>query len=426
MYWQMCCKLAEYKEFFHPVADHPEWGTEQLNEEVCFAEAKTMDRYRHEWLAEFGDPTAGVFKAAFVDAALKPFPMTSCVFNPQCRHVMGVDWNGKGTGTRIIIVEYDPETRKRRVVAHAVVDDPKSTTMKSLYKIRDLNRDWHCDYVYVDAGFGFVQDEMLKMIGVEAGDWDPDTARLKHINVIDFGAKLETNRIVPNRDPESKYLPDPKDEELKRKTKPFMVEGAVIALEAELVEISREFKLLEEQMRGYRVKTWSKGGAADTYETDSESGDHDLDAFMLAMLGVELNWGLWHTPETLKRIIKVCHISGWGLPSTLEVAPGFLSAEAPVAVSLSPQQAREVQREAAGIPSRTAEETSKNLINQYRLMALQRLAGNPFVAPQQSGGGRVASRTDVFQNQPGNFRGGINGTPNRFSRSAPQHRPRTF
>ena len=77
---------------------------------------------------------------------------------------------------------------------------------------------------------------MLKMIGVEAGDWDPDTASLKHINVIDFGAKLETNRIVPNRDPESKYLPDPKDEELKRKTKPFMVEGAVIALEAELVE----------------------------------------------------------------------------------------------------------------------------------------------------------------------------------------------
>ena len=83
MYWQMCCKLAEYKEFFHPVQDHPEWGTEQLNEEVCFAEAKTMDRYRHEWLAEFGDPTAGVFKAAFVDAALKPFPMTSCVFDPN-------------------------------------------------------------------------------------------------------------------------------------------------------------------------------------------------------------------------------------------------------------------------------------------------------------------------------------------------------
>jgi len=419
MYWQMCMKLAEYKEFFHPAQDHPEWGTEQLNEEVCFAEAKTMDRYRHEWLAEFGDPTAGVFKAAFVDAAMKPYAMASCVYNPNCHYVMGVDWNAKGTGTRIIVVEYNPDGRKRRLVAHAVVDDPKSTTMKSLHKIRDMNRDWHCDYVYIDAGFGFVQDEMLKMIGVEAGDWDPDTAKLKHIQIIDFGAKLETNRIVPNRDPESKYLPDPKDEELKRRTKPFMVEGSVIAFEAELVEISREFKLLEEQLRGYRVKTWTKGGQADTYETDAENGDHDLDAFMLAMLGIESHWGLWHTPETLHRVIRVCHLSGWGLPATMGVTPATLPGEAPVAVPLSNDQARDARREANGVPSRTPQQTSQNLVDQYRLLALQRLAGGVTMNLASQTPKGVTSRTSVFnsQLQPGG---------NRFARGSQQYRPRTF
>ena len=95
-----------------------------------------------------------------------------------------------------------------------------------------------------------------------------------------------------------------------------MVEGVVMAFEMGLVEVSREYTLLEEQLRGYRVKTWTKGGAADTYTTDSDSGDHDLDAFMLSMLGIELNYGLWHTKEAVRRLLQIAHTGGWGLPST--------------------------------------------------------------------------------------------------------------
>jgi len=63
------------------------------------AEAQTLEKYRHEWLAEFGDPTAGVFKSAFVDWAMKPYSLKTLIYDPNKRHVMGIDWNGKGTGT---------------------------------------------------------------------------------------------------------------------------------------------------------------------------------------------------------------------------------------------------------------------------------------------------------------------------------------
>ena len=85
MFWQMCNKLPDYKEFFHPIMDHPNWGTDQLNEEVCLAEAQTLEKYRHEWLAEFGDPTAGVFKSAFVDWAMKPYSLKTCLlYTSRC------------------------------------------------------------------------------------------------------------------------------------------------------------------------------------------------------------------------------------------------------------------------------------------------------------------------------------------------------
>jgi len=401
MYWQMCMKFPDYKEFFHSITEHPDWGTDQLNKEVCFAEAKTMDRYRHEWLAEFGDPSAGVFKATFVDEAIKPYAHKGLVYDPARRYFMGIDWNGKGTGTRICVVEYDPESRIRRVVARATVDDPRATTKMSIAKIIDLNRSWHCEEIYVDAGFGFVQDELLRDVGAQNPN-DPDLAKLKHIQVIDSGAKLKTNRIVPNRDPDSKYKPDPKEEELERRTKPFLVEGAVMCFEGNLVQLSgQDDKLLEDQIRGYRVKTWTKGGQADTYETDAESGDHDLDALLLALLGAELKYGLWHTTDVVKRLVQIAHVSGWGLPAT--TVPNQMAARfRDVQEKVDPSVMRELAREEAGIPARNRpQRVAASLQEQYRLMYLSRNAvtiaptGGP--AASLRGGGRIPSRTSVFQ-----------------------------
>lgn len=403
MYWKMCCQFLEYKEFYFPITLHPDWDTEQLNEEVCMQEAKTLDRYKHEFLAEFGDPAAGVFKARFVDAALKPYSYKTCLYDPEKRYFMGVDWNGKGTGTRIRVVEYDPKTRIRRVVAAKTIADENWTTTLSIDQIVKMNRDWHCEEVGIDAGFGFAQDELIRIQGQSAAPSEVDKKRLKFVKVIDFRAKLETNKLVPNRDPDSKYLPDD-DDQLKRPTKPFMVEGCVMAFEGELVEFSAEDKLLEEQLRGYRVKNWTKSDSANVYETDAESGDHDLDAFMIAMLLIELKYGLWHTPETMRRLAQIAHVTGWGVPGSPQVA-------APVSAAqkiLAKQQENQ-------IPSRATGQAPQNGPTQDQLRILHHMKnGGMYVAPVNAGnnrtGSRVPSRTSVFQGQTprsfNNFQGG--------------------
>jgi hypothetical protein len=401
MYYQMCRVFPEYKEFFHPIMDHPDWTEDQR--ENYMLEAKTMDRFIHEFLAEFGDPKAGVFKAFFLDKALLPGYMHKDARpNPSKRYVMGVDWNGKGTGTRIYIVEYDTTTRKRRCVDRSVIDDPTATTSRSIAEITRLNKKWMCDYVYVDAGFGFAQDELLRGAGVVGkAEGDLQTFKLKNIKVIDFGGTLEFNKLVPNREiGEKKVKGD--EEEIKRRTKPFMVEGAVMAFEEGLVELSSDDdKLLDTQMRGYRVKTWSTHGTPASYETDAESGDHDLDAFMLALLGIEIEYGLFRTQAAVRRLAQIVHVAGWGLGPS---AAAFSSSSQIPSTSpaVTSEEVKSVMARRSGVQSRTptapAAPQGRVLHNGRGAMMIGGLGANKS-APAASG--RVPSRTGNFGSRSG-------------------------
>lgn len=302
-YWKMCQQFSDYREFYAPITMHPDWSDEY--EEACRREARTEDIYRHEFLAEFGDLLQGVFKSYHVDKARANYRYKQCKLLPNMCYYMGVDWNGQGTGTRIRVVEYNPTTKMRRTVETATVDGPQTTTQDSLDRIRDINRYWHCEGIYIDKGFGNVQDEMLRLMGKKATA-NMDDKKLMEVKVIDFGAEIITNKLVPNRG-NSKYLD--KDEE-KRRTKPFMVEGAVMCLENGLFQFSDVDDLLDAQLRAYRVKTWSQHGFANTYECGKE-GDHDLDATMLALLGVELKYGITAVPKE-QRLAQVAHVASLG------------------------------------------------------------------------------------------------------------------
>src|SRR5208282_6348321 len=105
------------------------------------------------------------FKSHYIDLSRKNYRYAQCKYVPTLKYFMGVDWNGKGTGTRIRVIEYHPDTHKRRVVQAATVAGPQTTTKDSLDKIRDMNRYWHCEDICIDKGFGNVQDEMLRLMG---------------------------------------------------------------------------------------------------------------------------------------------------------------------------------------------------------------------------------------------------------------------
>jgi hypothetical protein len=409
MYYKMCREFDQYKEFFHPITDHPDWKEE--NRELYMLEAKTMDRFIHEFLAEFGDPKAGVFKSLFIDRALQPaYHHRDARWDAAKRYVMGVDWNGKGTGTRIYVVEYDTTTRKRKTVDRSVVDDNAATTAKSIAEIKRLNKKWMCNHIYIDAGFGFAQDELLRTEGQMADRGDVQTKKMKNIKVIDFGGTLEFNKLVPNREAGEKKRPDD-DDQIKRRTKPFMVEGAVMALEEELVEFSSDDDtLLESQMRGYRVKTWSTHETPASYETDAESGDHDLDAWMLAMLGIEIEYGLFRTQEAVRRLAQIVHVAGWGLgPSAPALPPASLPTAATTADE--PESAKTNLARRNGVQSRTIASAPQ----QGRVLHNGR--GAALVAPGASSrnyqAGRVPSRTANFTSRgmPSSMPGRMGASP---------------
>jgi hypothetical protein len=330
-FWEMCTKRSIYREFFAPITLHPDWSPEM--EIALKLDAKTDDNYRHEFLAEFADLAQGVFKSYYVDRARTHYTYKTCRYLPGKKYYMGVDWNGQGTGTRIRVVEYDEPTRKRRVVEAVTVAGLQTSTQDSLDKIREMNRYWHCEGVYIDKGFGNVQDEMLRLIGKKATD--PDDKRLMEVKVIDFGAEIKTNKLVPNRG-NSKYIDE--DEE-KRRTKPFMVEGAVMCLENDQFEFSDQDDVLDSQFRAYRVKTWSQHGFANTYDCGKE-GDHDLDATMLALLGIELKYGLTAVPQA-RHMAWVAYTGGIGAGPSDNAESATRAAEA-----------RQRAQETSAIPSR--------------------------------------------------------------------------
>lgn len=400
MYYNMCKKFDEYREFFHPIMDHPDWSEEKR--ETYILEAKTMDRFIHEFLAEFGDPAAGVFKSFFLDKALMNYRHADVRPSPTKRYIMGVDWNGKGTGTRIYVVEYDTTTRMRRFVDRAVIDDPQSTTAMSIAEIKRLNKKWMCDHIYTDAGFGFAQDEMLRAEGQLAGKLDPQTYKLKNIKVIDFGGTLEFNKLVPNREIGERKKKDDEDEEIKRRTKPFMVEGAVMVMEQGLLNISSDDDaLFDVQARGYRVKTWSSHGIPQSYETDAESGDHDLDAGMLALLGVEIHYGLFQTKEAVRRLAQIIYVGGWGVGSSGSPSSTVLT---PPSANPAPEpvDSKTAQAKRSGVPQRSQQAPAQNsrVLHSGRGAAMIGGAGgNGRFASGNSG--RVPSRTGTMTGRSG-------------------------
>jgi hypothetical protein len=402
MFWEMCTRNSEYREFYFPISVHPSFSPEY--EQSCIREAKTMDRYRHEFLAEFGDPEAGVFKSIFVDAAKKtlfadrenhPYVYRQLAWDASKKYMMGIDWNGAGTGTKLRVVEYDPDTHKRRVVAKRSVDEPGSTMRMSMDAIRDMNRFWHCEEIFIDYGFGNGQDEMIRAMGI--GSEHPADATLRKVKVIDFGATTEFNKLVSAR--LNSHYTNIEENKFERRTKPFMVDGMVMAIESGLFEFSgvvNEDELLEEQLRAYRVKNYSQHGYANTYEAPAV-GDHDLDATMLAMLAVEMRYGLFQTEDTIRRLAQILHVGGWGIPNFSPNTGSIV------------QNPMDSKREQAGVPNRSSTQGDQAT---WRINYLMRNGAyvSPVRSSQSRQGNRPPSRTDVFRKKPP----GRPGDPKRF------------
>lgn len=285
------CHDGKYREFHIPSRFRPDWNDEL--EEECRVLAKTDQNFQHEYEAEWGTKSDGVFRRNDVIRAQEPYKYWRAQRTteeakwpemtrwPHWTYMIGVDWNGAGTGTRIVIVGYDPQRTRWYIVYREVIDIQDFALHTAVNRIVELNRKWRPHSIYIDSGFGQMQDEILRSIGKEAisartrGEHyeDADINLASQLKAIDFGSTME----YKYRDPDTKKI-----EKRKMRTKNYMVENLQHHFELDSISLSRSDTEMKQQLMGYSVARQDTHGQL-IFKADDELGDHDLDALLLAM-----------------------------------------------------------------------------------------------------------------------------------------------
>jgi replicative DNA helicase len=285
-FYQLCMsKDLGFKEFWFISAESPNW-TEEVDQ--FYKQSYSASAYQHEFLAEFGIQESGVFRNDLVDRALSQYDMPRDR-TPGSRIVIGADWNGQSIGTHIVVVEVVGNRQsgvKYIPLEKRVIKGGDFTQHEAVEAIVELNQIYQPDYIYVDAGYGEVQVEMLHRYGKS----NPKTKLHKKVKPYAMQKNIE---II---DPVTGI-------KIKKNAKPFMVNIAVMQLEEDRVvlPLSEDTAIVAEtvendeanteqglvqQMRNFSIERVSSNGLP----TYSQGNDHTLTAWMLALTGFVLEF----------------------------------------------------------------------------------------------------------------------------------------
>lgn len=271
----------DYKEFHFPSFCIPHYNDDMDKE---FRNSLSMMAYIQEIMAEFGLSDNSVFDTDLVNRSTLIGTSESLhnVITNRNRYIvsLGCDWNADKVGTRICVIAYDKIEHKVIIANLSNVRREGWTQVAAIDKIVELNRLYTPDYIYVDEGFGEANVQQLKLIAVNLfGKVPADHPDLKLRDVIpvNFSSTLEL-RDVMTGEIRKKYF------------KNFIVETTKRALETGLLAFKDPISApIVEQMKNYIIKSRAANGR-EIYEAKSqEIGDHDLDAFMIALAGLQLN-----------------------------------------------------------------------------------------------------------------------------------------
>jgi hypothetical protein len=283
-FYQFCVqKDLGFKEFWYISQEAPNWT---LEVEEFFKLNFDKTSYEHEFLAVFGVQESGVFRNDLIDNALMEYQL------PRERTegswvIIGVDWNGQSIGTHIMVCEaiIHNSAIKYVVLDKLVIKGSEFAAHTAVATIADLNEKYDPKFIYVDAGYGEVQIEMLRKIGKE----NTDTGLHKKIVSYTMQGTIEINDPTMFMEP------------IKKPAKPFMVNWAVQQLEQGRIilptsedtqiladttetEEKKQHSGLVQQMRNFSIEAVSSLGAP----RYSQGEEHTLTAWMLCIVGFGL------------------------------------------------------------------------------------------------------------------------------------------
>lgn len=275
IYYSMCKDSPQYREFHYDykVLDH--WKKIEAERPQYSA-----DKWDHEILAGFGSSEEGVYKPSYIDRATKAYSYHEEAPDPRWRYVLGVDWNEKH-GAELVVVGQSKVTGTYRVVEAYCVEKADFTQIAGIQAVLEANRKWTPAYIYVDAGGGSLNYEMLRKVSYEARGGRADNANAR---ILDILKKYDSGSSIKARDPVT-------GEPQKQPAKPYMINASVRIFENGLMEISAEDKTLEKQLRNYIIERFSPTGNPVYGLKDKKVLDHRLDAFNLAMVGFHIEFG---------------------------------------------------------------------------------------------------------------------------------------
>lgn len=266
------CHSKMWKEYHYPSQVNPLWNQDK---EDMFKEQLTEIGYKHEILGEFGEQEEGVFQNVYVQNAKADYAYGDFEYRNTWTYTIGVDWNDTATGTNIVITGFDPQRNKFVLVDRHVVSRDGWTQLAACNKIAELNRLWKPIAIYIDAGFGGTQWEVLRKYGYDSmidptkGPTHPDSKLKDIVFKYDFSKKIETRDLFTKQP-------------LQKDAKPFLVESTVRRFEAGDLIFSNKDNILEEQLLGYIIERVTQTGRP--VYASGEKGDHALDALMLSIV----------------------------------------------------------------------------------------------------------------------------------------------
>jgi hypothetical protein len=288
-FYTLCEDSPRYKEFHFTYKVLPWWKTIEA-EKGQFTE----EDWQHEYEAEWGTAESGVYKPSYIDRALTNYEYGTMTRNPVWKYTIGTDWNEK-YGTEIVVLGYNPFTQMFQVVETDHVERSEFTQLAGVSKLLTLNRKWRPHFIYIDAGNGSTNYELLRKTAYDNSrrDGDRDTANLLRIlRKYDAGASIEV------RDPVS-------SQKKKAPAKPFMVNASVRLFEQNKIRLSVHDHTLEKQLRNYIIERITPTKNPVYGLEDEKVKDHRLDALNLAIVAFQLEFDSLHVQNVSTEVAAV-------------------------------------------------------------------------------------------------------------------------
>jgi len=264
-----------YKSFHFPSYVLPHYN-DDLDRD--FKEQFTDIGYVQEIMAEYGETEANVFQDYFIQKNKISDIDREDVLKNRDRYmvILGCDWNDDKNGTRLLAVAFDKINKSFFVSERRKVSKEGWTQVAAVQEIIEFNRKYRFDHMYLDEGYGVSSIQFIKQYSIDKRGTLPvghPDLNLSEVVGINFSSKVEV-------------IPAEGGEPIKKDMKTYLVENSVRLLERDVLKFDMEYDSeLLEQMNSYVILRRAPSGKP-IYGCDNEKvGDHDLDAYMLALLG---------------------------------------------------------------------------------------------------------------------------------------------